>query len=141
MLQKRPGKEWRRAISLAMSITFGLVGVLFLLIPEQVLFFFNRLSPTLGFVPSPVQGTGFYLILAAAYMYLVAVLAAMMFLHPDEPLYPPLLIHGKAASALLSLALFLFHGPFLIYLTNGLVDGAIAAAVYLLMRPVKRAAR
>ncbi len=141
MQQNRPGEGWRRTISLGMSITFGLVGVLFLLIPEQVLLFFNRLSPALGFAPSPVQGAGFYLILAAAYMYLVGVLAMMMFLHPDEPLYPPLLIHGKAASALLSLALFLFHGPFLIYLANAIIDGAIAAAVFLLARPLLRAAR
>ncbi|HNW59935.1 MAG TPA: hypothetical protein PKI62_09695 [bacterium] len=136
-----PVKRGYRGISLVMALLFGLVGMLFLFLPELVLRFFDRLSPIFGLAPSPATGARFFLILATAYMYLVTLLAAMMFRHPRETVYPRLLIHAKSASALLSFALFLFQSPLLVYLTNGLVDGGIALGVYALARPQRQAWR
>ncbi|MBN2010646.1 hypothetical protein JW960_14970 [candidate division KSB1 bacterium] len=120
-------------------IIFGIVGLIFLLIPDQVLTFFNRLSAPLGFMEAPLTGFGFYLILAVGYMYLVTILAYMMFKNPGNTDFPLLLIHGKSASSLLSFALFIVHGQFLIYVTNGIVDGLIALGVFLLFRKVRSA--
>jgi hypothetical protein len=136
--------EFRRRLyqgaSVSMAVIFGIVGLLFLLIPENVLHFFNRISPGLGFIESPAGGTGFYLILAVGYMYLVTLLACMMVRHPENPFFPILLINGKAASSVLSFALFFLHHPFLIYVANGIVDGSIAVGVYFLFRKTREKA-
>jgi uncharacterized membrane protein YhhN len=124
--------------SLSLSIIFGIVGLIFLVIPEHVLNFFNKISPSLGFMESPVQGVGFYLILAVAYMYLVMMLAYLMYKHPENPTFPFLLISGKSASSILSFVVFVIDYQFLIYLTNGIVDGLIAIGVFLLSRKVCR---
>jgi hypothetical protein len=127
-----------KLISLSLSIIFGMVGLVFLVIPENVLIFFNRISPLFGFMESPVQGVGFYLILAVAYMYLVTVLAYLMYKHPENPSFSFLLISGKSASSILSFIIFIIHYQFLIYLTNGIVDGLIAIGVFLLSRKAHR---
>lgn len=123
--------------SLSLAIIFGIVGLVFLLIPGNVMHFFNTISPCLGFIESPVQGTGFYLILAVGYMYLVTLLACLMVRHPENPFLPILLINGKSASSVLSFGLFFLHGPFLIYVTNGIVDGIIALCVFILFRKTR----
>ena len=131
---------WNRlykSTSLYLAVIFGIVGLLFLLIPENVLYFFNRISPSLGFIESPTQGMGFYLILAVGYMYLVTLLACLMARHPGNPYFPILLINGKSASSVLSFGLFFLHGPFLIYLTNGIIDGLIALCVFILFRKTR----
>ncbi len=56
-------------------------------------------------------------------MYLVTLLAYLMYRHPDEGQFPFLLANAKLASAALSLYQFLAHGPYLIYLANCLIDG------------------
>jgi hypothetical protein len=132
--------SWRalyRRTSLLMAVVFGAVGILFLAIPVKVLTFFNAMSPALGFRESPVPAAGFYLVLAVAYMVVVTLLACRMARHPDEPAFPALLVHAKSASSILSFVLFAFHGPFLIYAVNGVVDGLIALAVFLLFRKVR----
>ncbi len=116
-----------RQFSLAATLVFALVGLAFLFIPDRVLVFFNGVSSTLGMLPSPVIGASFYLILAVAYMYLVALLAYLMYRYPEVKHFPLLLAHAKLASAALSLYLFLVHQPYLIYLANCLVDGLIGA--------------
>jgi hypothetical protein len=132
---------WRRLyrlVSLSLSITFGIVGFIFLTIPGYVLNFFNKISPYIGFLESPVHEIGFYLILAVSYMYLVTLLAYLMYKHPENPSFPFLLINGKSASSIISFALFIIHGQYLIYVTNGIVDGLIALGVFLLFRKVRR---
>ncbi len=129
-----------RLVSLALSITFGLVGLLFLFVPDGVVALFNALSPAFGLPAAPVDGAGFYRILAVAYMYLVALLAFMMFRHPENRSYPVLLVNAKAASALLSLAFFLVVHPYLAFISNGVVDGVLAVAVALLNARRRRAA-
>ena len=134
---------WRKAyerFSLSMAITFAAVGILFLFMADDVLMFFNQLSPIVGMIPSSGEGFGFYLILAVGYMYLVTLLAVFMYRQPQNPYFPLLLLNGKAASSALSFALLALHQPYLIYLTNGIVDGTIAIIVlvfYLKMQSKK----
>jgi len=123
-----------RAAALAMTAGFVIVGVLFLAVPDGVLTFFNRLSGPLGLPEAPPVGCPFFLVLATGYMYLVSLLAWLMFRHPENKTFPLLLVQGKLATSLLSLVFFIFHRPFLIYLANFLVDGLIAAGVWWISR-------
>jgi hypothetical protein len=105
------------------------VGLLFLFMPGGVLVFFNNISRHLGMERSPIQGAGFYIILAVGYMYLVALLAYFMYRYPENRYFPLLLVNGKLASSILSLYLFLVHQPYLIYIVNCLIDGLIGFVV------------
>ncbi len=116
-----------------MALTFALVGLIFLFRAEDVLIFFNALSKQLGMLPAPVAGTDFYLVLAVAYMYVVTLLAYKMYCQPENRQYPVLLINAKTASSILSILLFIFHQPYLIYITNAIVDGSIALLLLLLL--------
>lgn len=123
-----------KIFSLAAAVVFAAVGLLFLFFPAAVLVFFNSLSGYCGLPAAPLESSGFYLILAAAYMYLVTLLAILMFLNPEQSIYPFLLGQGKLASSLISVFLFFTHQYYLIYLANFLVDGLIGIAALLLMR-------
>lgn len=126
-----------RVTGYGLAASFALVGVLFLAIPADVLSALNRVGAATGLARSPLQGHGFYVALAVAYMYLVTVLATLMARHPEDRAYATLLVHAKAASSLLSLVLFAAHAHYLVYLTNFAVDGAIALFVYVACaRPV-----
>ena len=119
--------------SLIGTIIFAVVGLVFLFIPSQVLVFFNYVSSYLGMPQSPIEGFSFYLILAVAYMYIVTLLALLMYLHPQEKSYPFLLANAKLASSAVSLYLFLVSQPYLIYIANCVVDGCIGLiALYFL---------
>jgi hypothetical protein len=128
-----------KPISLTFMVLFAVTGLIFLFIPEGVLGFFNSFSSSLGMPQSPVAGLSFFLILASAYMYLVTLLAYMMSRYPDDPKYPLLLTHAKIASSVLSVALFLLHEHYLIYLANFLVDGIIGIITWTLLIQKKRA--
>ena len=124
-------------LSLFLCISFGLVGIIFLVIPGDVILFFNRASALFGLDEAPREIHGFYLILAVAYMYFVTLLAWMMFRRPEQKLYLWLLVHAKSASSLLSVLMFLIHRHYLIYVTNAIVDGSIAVlllVVYALLK-------
>ena len=127
-----------RFAAFVLAVSFVLVGLLFLLFPDAVLRFFNSLSGPLGLPPAPAVGFQFYLALAAGYMYLVALLAWLMFRHPENQSYPGLLISAKLATALCSLAFFVFHRSFLVYLANFVVDGLIGIGVWILRRRQRR---
>lgn len=118
-----------RFVSLVMAAAFAAVGLVFLFFPARVLDFFNRLSPPLGLSPAPVQPGTFYPILAVAYMYLVTLLAGLMFEKPGNPLLPLLLVQAKLASSILSLVIFFGRAPYLVCLANAVVDGLIGALV------------
>lgn len=128
-----------KTFSFSAFITFAFVGLIFLFIPGKVLIFFNNLSSYLGMTLSATEGINFYLILAVSYMYLVALLAFLMYRHPENKLLPLLLAHGKFASSILSICLFLLHQPYLIYLTNFIVDGLIGIAALIFFLRLKRA--
>jgi hypothetical protein len=130
-----------RIISLGLCLIFISVGLIFLFLSEEVLILFNSLSGFLKMPPAAIIAGNFYLILAVAYMYLVAALAYLMFRQPENRFFPLLLAHGKWASALLSLFLFVRESPYLIYLTNFFVDGflgALALFFYIKIKAIQR---
>ena len=122
------------AVGAACAVAFAAVGLLFLALPGAVLGFFDELSRRSGLAAFPGPVDRFWLILAAAYMYVVTVLAWSMFRRPADPVYPRLLAHAKLCSAALSLAAFALVVPHLIFLANGVVDGAIGALALTLWR-------
>ncbi len=132
--------RYYRAVSLLMAVTFALVGFIFLFLADGVLEFFNFASAYAGMQPSPVpvQGVDFYLILAVGYMYVVSLLAYLMYRHPDNPSFPLFLTNAKLASSVLSLCFFFLHQPYLIYLVNCIVDGLIGVLVLYFYLRLKR---
>ena len=127
-----------RPVSLILCLLFAIVGLLFLVIPDRVLEFFNTISGHLGMSPSPVEGHSFYVVLTAGYMYLVTLLAFLMYRNPENRQFPLILAHGKLASSVLSLGLFLIHEYYLIYITNFVVDGFIGIVVLFFYLKLKR---
>jgi hypothetical protein len=121
-----------RSSSLTLMLIFAITGMFFLIFPDKTIVFFNDLSMSSGIPASPLSGWSLYLILATGYMYIVSVLAYLMFRHPENHYFPLLLIHAKLASSILSLALFLFHAQNLIYITNCIVDGIIGIGVLIM---------
>jgi len=132
MDKKSAGGTAPKTLSLFLAVVFAAVGLIFLLAPGAVFRLFNIISRPLGMAPSPETGYQFYLILAVAYMYVVTVLAWLMFRQPGNKAYPLLLWQTKLASALLSFCLFFFHQPYLVYLANGIIDGAIGLAILII---------
>jgi len=126
-MAKRPLSLYRSA-GLAAAVVFAAVGVCFFLVPDRILGLFNQLSGPLGFAAAPAAPSPFYVALAAAYMFVVTMLALNMYRRPDNPLYASILAQAKFASSALSLILFFSAGRFLILLVNGLVDGFIGLA-------------
>lgn len=127
-----------KMFSLAATAIFAVVGLIFLFFPDSAMVFFNSISVYFGLPQAPLQGAGFYLILAASYMYLVTVLAYLMYRHPENNTYPVFLAHGKLASSILSIYLFLMHEQYAIYFANFIVDGFIGISVLFLLK-VKKA--
>jgi hypothetical protein len=119
-------------MSLIMALLFAVVGLVFLFVPEGVYSFFNTLSRAFGMIESKEQGSGLYQILAVGYMYVVSLLAFMMYQHPDEKEFLLILINAKSASSALSFLFFILLSPYLIFLSNGIVDGAIACGLLVL---------
>jgi hypothetical protein len=130
-------KKTVRLFGLFCAMTFAAVGVVFLLMPEEVLLFFNSLLPAFHLNQSPVVFPGFFLILSVGYMYIVAFVAYQIFRNPENHLFLLLLANAKIASSLLSLFLIFRDNFYLIYFTNFLVDGLIGAAAIYLYRKVK----
>lgn len=126
-----------KLFSLTAAAIFTVVGLIFLFFPDSALIFFNSISGYFGLPQAPLQGTGFYLILASAYMYLATLLAYLMYLYPEQSIYPFLLAQGKLASSVISFFLFLMHQPYLIYLANFVIDGFIGIAALYLMKMKK----
>lgn len=131
-VNKGQSAKGNRVLGYGLAAIFAAVGLCFLFLPEGVIVLFNTLSRPLGMEASPGSGRSFYLALAAAYMSVVTLLAWNMGRQPENRTYAVLLAQAKLASSLISFGFFAFQGPFLIYLANGLIDGAIGAAVYLI---------
>jgi len=126
-----------RAFGLGLAVVFAAVGALFVLRPGDVLGFFNAMSRRLGMREGPVERS-FFGVLAGAYMFVVTLLAWLMYKRPGERVYPRLLAQAKIASSVLSFLMFALHAPWLIYLANGIVDGLIGLAVlFVLFKAVR----
>lgn len=126
-----------KLFSISTAAIFAVVGLIFLFFPDSALIFFNSISIYFGLPNSPVKGAGFYLTLAAAYMYLVTWLAYLMYRYPEQKIYPFLLAQGKLASSVISIYLFIVHQPYLIYFANFVIDGGIGLAALYLMKMKK----
>ena len=125
-------QEVYTSISLTLALVFAIVGMVFLVVPEGVCSLFNTFSRTFGMIESNEQGAGFYQILAVGYMYVVSLLAFMMYRHPDNKEFLWTLINAKSASSALSFLFFVLLYSYLIFLSNGIVDGAIACGLLIL---------
>jgi hypothetical protein len=117
-----------KRLSLGLALIFALVGAAFLILPQATLAFFNAVSRRLGMAEGPAD-RWFFSVLTVAYMYVVTVLAWLMYRSPREKIFPFLLAQAKLASAALSFLMFAVQGPWLIYLANGVVDAAIGLLV------------
>ena len=126
-----------KLFSLTAAAIFAVVGLIFLFFPDSALIFFNSISGYFGLPQSPVHGNGLYLILASAYMYLVTLLAYLMYRYPEQNIYPFLLAQGKLSSSVVSIYLFLIHQPYLIYFANFIIDGFIGITALYLMKMKK----
>lgn len=128
-----------RAFSFGLAVVFALVGGVFLFLPREMLTFFNAVSRRLGMIEGPAERS-FFGVLAAAYMYVVTVLAWCMFRFPGEKIYPLILGQAKIASSLVSFLMFFFQAPWLVYLVNGIVDGGLGLVVLMMFLRVRGAA-
>jgi len=128
-----------KAFSLALALIFASVGAIFLILPRETLAFFNALSRRLGMAEGPAERS-FFGVLAVAYMYVVTALAWLMYRAPREKIYPLLLGQAKMVSSLLSFLMFAVQAPWLVYLVNGIVDGAIGLVVLLMYFRLRAAA-
>lgn len=99
-----------RLTSLVMILLFAVTGFLFLFFPDGVLALFNSVSLRLGLAQSSLTGFRFFLILATGYMYLVSLLAFLMFRHPENRYFPILLMNAKSASSCFLLRYFCSTG-------------------------------
>ena len=127
-----------RMTALALAVAFAAVGLVFLFAPGALQGAFDSLGRQAGIKGMPVGDaeSGLFRVLAVAYMYVVTILAWMMFRRPADPVWPALLAQAKFASALVSILLFALGESYLVYVANGLVDGLIGMVVLLLRRQV-----
>jgi hypothetical protein len=125
-----------KALSLGLALVFAVVGGIFLVLPRETLAFFNGISRRLGMIEGPAERS-FFGVLAAAYMYVVTVLAWLMYRFPGEKTYPMLLANAKLASSALSFLLFAVHAPWLIYLVNGIVDAMLGFIALMMLARAK----
>lgn len=126
--------------SLALALVFAAVGGIFLLRPDAALAFMNGLGKNLGCPEAPLNGAGFYLILAVGYMYMATLLAGMMFRNPALRILPFLLAQAKGASGLLSVGLFIFHQHYFVYAANGVVDLALCGLAAFMAAGLRKSA-
>jgi nitric oxide reductase large subunit len=111
-----------------LAVTFAVVGVLFLAVPSGVLDVISDLGEWLG-NETRAPHTQEYLWLALAFAYMVVITAVSLLAATDVVRYRALLlvlVAGKTASSLASLAFFLIQDQVFIYLLNFLVDGFLA---------------
>ncbi|MFB3853857.1 MAG: hypothetical protein ACE148_08545 [Vicinamibacterales bacterium] len=132
-----------RLVTFVLAISFVAVGALFVAAPGVIFGVFDRLGAAAGLkgMPAGDANPGLFRVLAGAYMYLVALLAWKAFRNPTEPVWPEVMAHAKLASAALSLALLAFHGAFVVYLVNGLVDLSIGFAALWLRAAARNCGR
>jgi hypothetical protein len=121
-----------------MAVVFSIVGILFLFMSDGVLSFFNEVSSSIGMEQVRNADGHFYVVLSVAYMYIVALLAFLMYRNPNDATFPFLLFNAKIASSVISIFLFVIERHLLIYISNGIVDGLIGLLAVIMYRSLKR---
>ncbi len=116
-----------------MGVGFVVFGGLFALLPEATLRTVNAWGSWVGIhTELPAGEGGLWRALAVAYMAMVAVLAFWGSVRTAaQRALLSVLVVGKATSALMALALYLWERPAFVYLLGSLVDATIALLVAL----------
>jgi hypothetical protein len=110
-----------------LALSFAVVGILFIAVPDGVLDAVSDLGDAIGDFPRAPHGTE-QLWLALGFSYMVVITGICLLAQSDVVRYRPLLLLlavGKAASSLTSLAFFVFDEDVFAYLLNFLVDGSL----------------
>jgi hypothetical protein len=111
-----------------LAVSFAVVGVLFIAVPSGVLDTISDLGNWIGSFPRAPH-TEEDLWLALAFAYMVVITGICLLAQADVVRYRPLLlllVAGKTASSLASLAFFVIDENVFIYLLNFLLDGSLA---------------
>jgi nitric oxide reductase large subunit len=111
-----------------LALSFAVVGILFIAVPSGVLDVISDLGNWIGSFPRAPH-TQEDLWLALAFAYMVVITGICLVAQADVVRYRPLLlvlVAGKTASSLGSLAFYLIDEHVFIYLLNFLVDGFLA---------------
>ncbi len=111
-----------------LALSFAVVGILFIAVPSGVLDVISDVGEWLG-NNTRAPHTQEDLWLALAFAYMVVITGICIVAQMDVVRYRPLLlvlVAGKTASSLGSLAFFLIDEHVFIYLLNFLVDGFLA---------------
>jgi hypothetical protein len=119
-----PAKAERTVVLVmrALTLAFAVSGLVFLLAPATLI-------DALG--GGPASDQKLWVALSFAYMVVITAIAAIVSTDPVR--YRPLilvLIAGKLASSLPSLAFFVFHEDVFAYLVTFLVDGSLVVVSY-----------
>jgi hypothetical protein len=111
-----------------LALSFAVVGILFIAVPNGVLNVISDLGDDLGGFSRAPHGTE-QLWLALGFSYMVAITGICAIAQADVVRYRPLVLLlavGKTASSLASLGFYLFDSDVFAYLLNFLVDGSLA---------------
>jgi hypothetical protein len=110
-----------------LALSFAVVGILFIAVPNGVLDTVSDLGDELGGFSRAPHGTE-QLWLALGFSYMVVITGICLLAQADVVRYRSLLLVlalGKAASSLSSLAFYVFEEDVFAYLLNFLVDGSL----------------
>jgi hypothetical protein len=110
-----------------LALSFAVVGILFIAVPNGVLDTVSDLGDELGGFSRAPHGSE-QLWLALGFSYMVVIAGLCLIAQADVVRYRPLLLllaAGKAASSLTSLAFYLVDDDVFAYLLNFLLDGSL----------------
>ena len=110
-----------------LALSFAVVGILFIAVPNGVLDTISDLGDELGGFSRAPHGTE-QLWLALGFSYMVVITGICLIAQADVVRYRSLLLLlavGKTASSLTSLGFYLFDEDVFAYLLNFLVDGSL----------------
>jgi hypothetical protein len=111
-----------------LALSFAVVGILFIAVPNGVLDTVSDLGDELGGFSRAPHGTE-QLWLALGFSYMVVITAICVVAQADVVRYRPLVLVlaiGKTASSLASLGFYVFDEHVFAYLLNFLIDGSLA---------------
>jgi hypothetical protein len=126
-----------------LALSFAVVGILFIAVPNGVLDVISDLGDDLGGFTRAPHGTE-QLWLALAFSYMVVITGICLIAQADVVRYRALLLllaAGKTASSLSALGFYLFDEHVFIYLLNFLVDGSLVLVALWLWSLIGRVER
>jgi hypothetical protein len=127
----------------ALAISFAVVGILFISIPNGVLDSLSDLGDSIGSFTRAPHGEE-QLWLGLAFSSLVVIAGLCLIAQADVVRYRPLLLLlavGKTTSSLSALGFYLFEEQVFVYLLNFLVDGSLVLVALWLWSLIGRVER